>query len=133
MGLPKFTEADKAGFKATYDKHVEERAKDGIPPLPLDPKQCQIACELAKSPPAGQEDFIKDLISNRVPPGVDDASYVKANFLNDILKGVVTSPIISKAYAVELLGCMQGGYNIPPLIDTLDSEDSTLAELAVAG
>jgi len=129
--LPKFSEEDKAGFKAAYDAHVAERAKLNIPPLPLDPKQCQIVCEFCKAPPAGQEEFFKKLISDRVPPGVDDASYAKANFLNDVLKGKVTSSIISKEYAIELLGCMQGGYNIGPLVDALDFPDD-LAKLAVA-
>lgn len=127
--LPKFTDADKNGFKAAYDAHVVERAKDNLPPLALDAKQCQIVCEFAKSPPAGQEDFIRDLICNRVPPGVDDASYVKANFLSDILKGSVC-PIINKELAIELLGSMAGGYNIPPLIDALNMDDK-LADLAV--
>lgn len=128
--LPKFTQADQDGFKAAYEAHVADRQKQNIPPLPLDPKQCQIVCELIKNPPAGDEKFLVDLISNRVPAGVDDASYVKANFLNDILKGKVSTKLISKEDSVGLLGQMQGGYNIPPLIDALDMEDS-LASAAV--
>merc|ERR1719454_1043180 len=73
-----------------------------------------------------------DLISNRVAPGVDDATYVKANFLNDISKGRVASPAISPAKAMELLGTMQGGYNVQPLVDGLDLADD-LAELACKG
>eukprot|EP00448_Togula_jolla_P008897 CAMPEP_0170597184 /NCGR_PEP_ID=MMETSP0224-20130122/15570_1 /TAXON_ID=285029 /ORGANISM="Togula jolla, Strain CCCM 725" /LENGTH=906 /DNA_ID=CAMNT_0010921635 /DNA_START=48 /DNA_END=2768 /DNA_ORIENTATION=- len=130
--LPKFTPEDVSGFKTAYNAHVAERAAMGIPPLPLDPKQAQIVVELLKKPPAGDEEFLVDLITNRVPPGVDDASYVKANFLNEIMKGTATSPCLSKEKAVELLGWMQGGYNVQPMIDALDLE-ANLAELAVKG
>lgn len=126
--LPKFTDADVTGFKAAYNAHVASRAEMGIPPEPLNPKQAQIVCKLALSPPAGDEAFLYDLIANRVPPGVDDASYVKANFLNDVLKGKATSSIMSPLQAVKLMGQMMGGYNIPPLVDALDmSEDLAIA------
>jgi len=126
--LPKFTDADVAGFQAAYEQHVKERAADGIPPLPLDPKQCQIVCQLAQNPPAGQAEFLFDLLANRVPPGVDDASFVKANFLNDVLMGKVASPIVNQTQAIELLGSMQGGYNIPPLVAALDMGDDLAAK-----
>lgn len=128
--VPKFTQADVDGFKATYDAHIAERAKDNLPPLALDSKQCVLVCELAKKPPVGQEKFVKDLIFDRVPPGVDDASFVKATFLAEILKGTVSSPIISKVESIDMLGYMQGGYNIPPLIGALDMSDD-LASAAV--
>eukprot|EP00931_Biecheleriopsis_adriatica_P120591 TRINITY_DN9571_c0_g1_i1.p1 TRINITY_DN9571_c0_g1~~TRINITY_DN9571_c0_g1_i1.p1 ORF type:complete len:919 (+),score=259.07 TRINITY_DN9571_c0_g1_i1:49-2757(+) len=130
--LPKITEADVQGFKAAYEAHIQEREKDGIPPLPLDAKQAQCVVELLKKCPAGEEGFYVDLIKNRIPPGVDDATYVKANFLRDVLKGVVSCSSISKVEAVEMLGWMQGGYNVAPLIEALDL-DAELAELAVAG
>lgn len=130
--LPKITEEDVKGFKASYEAHVKERAAQGIPPLPLDPKQAQIVVELLRKPPAGEESFLLDLISNRVPTGVDDATYVKANFLDAVLKGAVTSPVVSKVKAVELLGFMQGGYNVQPMIDALDLAPE-LAEKAVEG
>mmetsp|Transcript_3658 Transcript_3658/g.8510 ORF Transcript_3658/g.8510 Transcript_3658/m.8510 type:complete len:900 (+) Transcript_3658:79-2778(+) len=130
--LPKISPDDVKGFKAAYEAHVKEREAQGIPPLPLDPKQAQCVVELLKSPPAGQETFLVDLIKNRVPPGVDDATYVKANFLRDIVKGVVTCSLISKKEAVEMLGWMQGGYNVQPLVEALDL-DKELAELAVEG
>ncbi|MCP2003108.1 UNVERIFIED_ORG: aconitate hydratase 2/2-methylisocitrate dehydratase [Buttiauxella agrestis ATCC 33320] len=105
-----------------YRKHVAERAADGIVPKPLEASQMAALVELLKTPPAGEEEFLLDLITNRVPPGVDEAAYVKAGFLAALTKGEATSPLISPEKAVELLGTMQGGYNIHPLIDALDNE-----------
>ena len=112
-----------------YRKHVEERAAQGIVPKPLDAQQVADLVELLKNPPAGEEEFILDLFENRIPPGVDEAAYVKAGFLDALAKGEVSSPVISKEHAVKLLGTMQGGYNIEPLIKQLD--DDALAPLAV--
>ncbi|TWH64140.1 aconitase, partial [Azomonas agilis] len=95
-----------------YRKHVEERAALGIVPQPLNAEQTAGLVDLLKNPPAGEENFLVDLITNRVPPGVDEAAYVKAGFLTAIVKGEATSPLITKARATELLGSMQGGYNI---------------------
>jgi aconitate hydratase 2/2-methylisocitrate dehydratase len=78
--------------------------------------------ELLKNPPAGEEEFLLDLLINRVPPGVDEAAYVKAGFLAAIAKGEATSPLVTPEKAIELLGTMQGGYNIHPLIDALDND-----------
>ncbi|WP_156124005.1 bifunctional aconitate hydratase 2/2-methylisocitrate dehydratase [Enterobacter sp. Bisph1] len=105
-----------------YRKHVAERAAEGIAPKPLDATQMAGLVELLKNPPAGEEEFLIDLLSNRVPPGVDEAAYVKAGFLAAIAKGEATSPLVSPEKAVELLGTMQGGYNIHPLIDALDND-----------
>ncbi|TDN48048.1 aconitase [Buttiauxella sp. JUb87] len=105
-----------------YRKHVAERAADGIVPKPLEASQMAALVELLKTPPAGEEEFLLDLITNRVPPGVDEAAYVKAGFLAALTKGEATSPLISPEKAVELLGTMQGGYNIHPLIVALDNE-----------
>ena len=111
-----------------YREHVAARAAEGIPPKPLNPEQVTGLVELLKNPPAGEETFLIELISDRVPPGVDEAAYVKAGFLSAIVKGEVTSPLISKDAAVQLLGNMHGGYNIVTLVDLLD--DAELAELA---
>jgi len=105
-----------------YRKHVEERAAEGIVPKPLDAKQVAELVELIKNPPAGEEEFLLDLLVNRVPAGVDDAAYVKAGFLAAIAKGEATSPILTPERATELLGTMLGGFNIAPLIDLLDDE-----------
>jgi len=112
-----------------YRKHVEERAALGVIPQPLSPEQTADLVELLKNPPAGEEEFILDLLVNRVPAGVDQAAYVKAGFLAAISKGEASSPLIDKVKAVELLGTMLGGYNIAPLIDALD--DESLAPTAV--
>ena len=113
---------------ADYRKHVDERAAQGIPPKPLSPAQVNDLVELLKNPPAGEEETILDLISNRVPPGVDEAAYVKAGFLSAIVKGEASSPLIDRTHATKLLGQMLGGYNISTLVDLLD--DADLAELA---
>ncbi|OAT45621.1 aconitate hydratase 2 [Proteus hauseri ATCC 700826] len=105
-----------------YRKHVAERAAEGVVPKPLDATQTAALVELLKNPPKGEEAFLLDLIVNRVPPGVDEAAYVKAGFLTALAKGETSSPLISPEKAVELLGTMQGGYNIHALIESLDDE-----------
>ncbi|EAM8279820.1 bifunctional aconitate hydratase 2/2-methylisocitrate dehydratase [Salmonella enterica] len=97
-------------------------------PKPLDATQMAALVELLKTPPVGEEEFLLDLLINRVPPGVDEAAYVKAGFLAAVAKGDTTSPLVSPEKAIELLGTMQGGYNIHPLIDALD--DAKLAPIA---
>src|SRR5690554_6255811 len=111
-----------------YREHVAEREALGIPPKPLTAEQTAALVDLLKTPPAGEEETLVYLLENRIPPGVDEAAYVKAAFLSAIVKGEATSPLISKEYAVKLLGMMQSGYNIETLVDLLD--DSELAELA---
>jgi aconitate hydratase 2/2-methylisocitrate dehydratase len=111
-----------------YRKHVAERAAEGIPPKPLNPEQVAGLVELLKNPPAGEEEFLLELISERVPPGVDEAAYVKAGFLSALAKGEENCDLISPDAAVQLLGNMHGGYNIETLIALL--EDDKLAELA---
>ncbi|MBS3669041.1 bifunctional aconitate hydratase 2/2-methylisocitrate dehydratase [Vreelandella boliviensis] len=106
-----------------YRQHVEERAAEGVPPKPLNAEQVASLVELLKTPPAGEEEFILDLITNRVPPGVDEAAYVKAGFLTAIAKGEASSPLIDKVHAVKLLGTMQGGYNIVSMVELLDNEE----------
>ncbi len=107
-----------------YRRHVEERAAQGIPPLPLDAGQVAELIELLKNPPAGEEAFLLDLLVNRVPPGVDQAAYVKAAFLADVAKGRVTLDLMDRKKATFLLGTMLGGYNIQPLIELLDDEET---------
>ncbi|MEJ2763973.1 bifunctional aconitate hydratase 2/2-methylisocitrate dehydratase [Photobacterium sp. MCCC 1A19761] len=105
-----------------YRKHVEERAAEGVVAKPLDAEQVAALVELLKNPPAGEEAFLLDLLENRIPPGVDEAAYVKAGFLAAVANGEAESPIVSKEKAAELLGTMQGGYNIEPLIALLDND-----------
>ena len=105
-----------------YREHAAERAALGIPPLPLNAEQVTALVDLLKSPPAGEESFLLDLLVERVPPGVDDAAYVKAGFLAAIAKGETASPLIDRVRAVALLGTMLGGYNISPLVELLDDD-----------
>jgi aconitate hydratase 2 / 2-methylisocitrate dehydratase len=107
----------------TYCKHVAERAALGIPPLPLSAQQTADLIELLKSPPAGEEKNLLELITYRVPAGVDDAAKVKASYLAAVALGTETCTLISRAKATELLGTMLGGYNIGPLVELLDDTD----------
>ncbi|MCB1811041.1 MAG: bifunctional aconitate hydratase 2/2-methylisocitrate dehydratase, partial [Candidatus Competibacteraceae bacterium] len=111
-----------------YREHVAERASQGIPPLPLSAEQVAALVELLKAPPAGEEETLLELLTERVPPGVDDAAYVKAAFLAAVARGEAHSPLLDKRRAVELLGTMLGGYNVAPLVDLLD--DAELSEVA---
>ena len=114
-----------------YRAHVAERAALGIPPLPLDAKQVSELIELIKAPPAGEEACLVDLLTYRVPPGVDDAAKVKASFLAAVAHGEIEVTLLSKAKATELLGTMVGGYNVHPLIELLD--DAEVAGIAAEG
>ena len=112
-----------------YRKHVEERAAEGVVAQPLNAEQVAALIELLKNPPQGEDAVLLDLLENRIPPGVDEAAYVKAGFLAAITTGEAQSPLVTKAKAAQLLGTMQGGYNIEPLVSLLD--DAELAPIAV--
>ena len=114
-----------------YRAHVAERAALGIPPLPLSAKQTAELIELLKNPPKGEEATLVDLITHRVPAGVDDAAKVKASYLAAVAHGTEKCTLISREKATELLGTMLGGYNLTPLIDLLD--DSAVAAVAAEG
>jgi aconitate hydratase 2 / 2-methylisocitrate dehydratase len=111
-----------------YLKAEAERKELGIPPKPLDPAQTAEVVKLLQKPPKGREDLLLGLLRDRVSPGVDPAAKVKAGFLAEVVKGTKKSPLVSKGYAVELLGTMGGGYNVPPLVAALKVK--ALAELA---
>ncbi len=114
-----------------YRAHVAERAALGIPPLPLTKQQTAELVELLKNPPKGEEAFLVDLITYRVPAGVDDAAEIKAKFLAEVGAGKTVCALISRAKATELLGTMLGGYNVKPLIDLLD--DAAVGTVAAKG
>lgn len=111
-----------------YRKHVEERAALGIPPLALSAQQTAELIELIKNPPAGEEEFLVELLTHRVPAGVDDAARVKASYLAAVAFGNEKTPLISAQKATELLGTMLGGFNIAPLVELLENEQ--LAQIA---
>ena len=113
----------------SYRKHVDERAALGLPPLPLSADQTLALVDLLKEPPAGEGEFLVELLSNQVPPGVDDASKVKAEFLALVAQGETVCTLLDRLAAIKLLGTMMGGYNVVPLIELLD--DADLAEAAV--
>ena len=113
-----------------YSRHAAEREAEGIPPKPLNAEQTAALVDLLKAPPAGKEDFLLDLLSHRIPPGVDEAAYVKAGFLSAVAKGEEHAPLIAPLRAVELLGTMLGGYNITTLVQLL--KEPQLAAAAAA-
>ncbi len=110
-----------------YRQHAAERAAQGIPALPLTAQQTADLVTLLKNPPPGEETFLLDLLTYRVPAGVDQAAYVKAAFLTAVAKGEAQSPLLSRMRATELLGTMLGGYNIQSLIDLLDDSECAAA------
>ena len=114
-----------------YRHHAAERAVLGIPPLPLSAQQTAAVIELLKNPPLGEEAFLVDLLSHRVPAGVDDAAKVKASYLAALAFGSERSALISRERAAELLGTMLGGYNVAPLVELLD--DATIGTIAAEG
>jgi aconitate hydratase 2/2-methylisocitrate dehydratase len=114
-----------------YRQHAAERAALGIPPLPLNPLQTTAVTLLLRTPPKGEETFLLELLSERVPPGVDEAAKVKAAFLAAIATNKDKSPVISRQKATELLATMQGGYNVKTLIPLL--ADPVLGTLAAEG
>lgn len=116
---------------AAYRTHAAERAALGIPPLPLTAQQTAEVIELLKNPPDGEGAFLVDLLSQRVPAGVDDAAKVKASYLAAIAFGTEACTLISRERATELLGTMLGGYNVHPLIELLD--DARVGAIAAEG
>lgn len=120
-------------FLADYRAAAAEREALGVPPLPLTAGQTADLTELLAAPPAGEEAFLKHLLSERIPPGVDEAAYVKASWLLAVAKGETTSPLVSALEAVRLLATMIGGYNVGALIELLGSSDPAIAEAAATG
>ena len=114
-----------------YREHVAERAALGVPPLPLSAAQTAELIELLKNPPKGEEATLVELITYRVPAGVDDAAKVKASYLAAVAFGKEKTPLITREKATELLGTMLGGYNISPLIELLD--DAAVGAIAAEG
>jgi aconitate hydratase 2/2-methylisocitrate dehydratase len=117
-------------FLETYRQHTADRAKLGIPPLPLSAEQTAALCEMLKNPPEDLREELMTLLRDRIPPGVDEAAYVKAGFLTAIAKGEIPSPVISPQGAVSLLGTMMGGYNVQSLVELLKSRDTSIATTA---
>ncbi|MEB3316900.1 MAG: aconitate hydratase B, partial [Cyanobacteriota bacterium] len=124
---------DPADLLPTLRAAAAEREALGIPPLPLNAPQTQALTALLQDPPAGEEAVLLELLSERIPPGVDEAAYVKASWLSAVAKGEVGSPLVSPVEAVRLLATMIGGYNVGALIALLSSPDTAIAEAAATG
>ena len=118
---------------STYRENAAQRLAQGIPALPLDASQTQALTELLQNPPAGEEDELLHLLSERIPPGVDEAAYVKATWLSAVAQGEAKSPLVSALEATRLLGTMVGGYNVAALIELLKHHDEALASCAAEG
>jgi aconitate hydratase 2/2-methylisocitrate dehydratase len=122
--------ASLSSFLAAYRKHIQQRAEQGIPPLPLDATQVTACIKLIKNPAFSHEaSFLVKLLTENVAPGVDPSSYVKAGFLAAVAKNEVSTPFIPPKLAIKLLGSMLGGYNVPILIELLNGKHD-LAEMA---
>jgi len=113
-----------------YKAHTAERAKLGIPPLPLTPAQVSELVELLKADPIVEEEYLLDLLKNHINPGVDDSAYVKAAFLNAILTDDAHCKAIDKVDAIKILGSMMGGFNVGPLVEALKSPHVEVAQAA---
>jgi len=120
-------------FLPAYRTAAAEREGLGVPPLALDAEQTKALTELLETPPAGDEQTLLNLLSERIPPGVDEAAYVKADWLSAVAEGRRTSPLVSPLEATRLLATMIGGYNVAALIRLLSNNDTTLAAAAAAG
>jgi len=122
-----------ADLLPAYRAAAAEREALGVPPLPLTAQQAQALTELLQVPPAGEEAFLLELLRERIPPGVDEAAYVKASWLAAVARGEASSPLVSPVAAVRLLATMIGGYNVGALIELLGSADAAVAEAAAEG
>ena len=131
--MPQSTPLAPTELLPTYRAAAAERAALGVPPLPLTASQAQALTELLQAPPAGEEAFLLELLSERIPPGVDEAAYVKASWLSAVAQGITSSPLVSPVDAVRLLATMIGGYNVGALIELLGNADAAVAEAAASG
>jgi aconitate hydratase 2 / 2-methylisocitrate dehydratase len=122
-----------ASFLSSYRTAAAEREALGVPALPLSAEQTQALTELLEAPPAGEEAFLLHLLSDRIPPGVDEAAYVKAGWLAGVAQGTATSPLLTPVAAVQLLATMIGGYNVGALIALLSNPDAAIASAAATG
>ena len=127
-----------SAFLESYDEHVDERAAMadgvGIAPQPLDPTQCQELVDEIRAFKDGSDSTtgsrLVEIISHRVPPGVDEAAYVKATYLSALATEEETSSLVSRELAIKLLGTMQGGYNVGTLVELLEDPSQEIADLA---
>ena len=122
-----------SNFLADYRAAAAEREAQGVPALPLTAAETQSLTELLQAPPAGEEQFLLHLLSERIPPGVDEAAYVKADWLSAVAQGKTSSPLVQPVEAVQLLATMIGGYNVGALIELLSHGDAAIAEAAATG
>jgi aconitate hydratase 2/2-methylisocitrate dehydratase len=118
---------------ASYRAAAAEREAQGVPPLPLNALQVEALTHLLQDPPAGEEAFLLELLSERIPPGVDEAAYVKATWLSAVAQGTTVSPLVSPLEATRWLATMIGGYNVSALIELLSSSDAAIASEAAKG
>tara|TARA_B100001996_G_scaffold250964_1_gene194638 strand:- start:2503 stop:5106 length:2604 start_codon:yes stop_codon:yes gene_type:complete len=117
-----------------YHELAAARESQGIPPLPLNEQQThELTLLLEKPPEESNRNFLLDLLKNRIPPGVDQASYVKATWLSAIAQEKVLSPCVNPNEATRLLGTMMGGYNVAALIELLKNQNQEVASIAASG
>ena len=122
-----------ADLLPAYREATAARDALGVPPLPLTAPEAQALTQLLEHPPTGEEAFLLHLLSERIPPGVDEAAYVKAGWLSAVAQGSATSPLVSALEATRLLATMIGGYNVGALIALLSCPEAEIAEEAARG
>jgi len=105
-----------------YRAHTVARAELGVAPLALTADQVAELVELLKESPIADVEYAMELFTQKVPAGVDDAAYVKAAFLNDVVQGDASCDAIDAVKATEILGTMLGGFNVAPLVEALKIE-----------
>ena len=116
-----------------YSKLAADREAQGVPALPLTAEQTKDLTQLLENPPTDQKQILLELLSDRIPPGVDEAAYVKAAWLSAVAQGNASSPFVAPLEATRLLGTMVGGYNVAALIELLNNSDEELAKCAAQG
>ena len=116
-----------------YSKLAAEREAQGVPALPLTAEQTKDLTQLLENPPTDGRQFLLHLLIDRIPPGVDEAAYVKATWLSAVAQGNTISPLVTPLEATRLLGTMVGGYNVAALIELLKNSDEQLADCAAQG
>ena len=116
-----------------YSKLAADREAQGVPALPLTAEQTKDLTQLLENPPTDQKQILLELLSDRIPPGVDEAAYVKATWLSAVAQGNASSPFVAPLEATRLLGTMVGGYNVAALIELLNNSDEELAKCAAQG
>ncbi len=114
-----------------YQKAVDQRQTLGIPPLPLNLAEVTAVIERLPQSLGEERQNLLFLLRERVNPGVDEAAGIKADFLAEVISGRAAEVGISALTAVQWLGAMRGGYNLTPLLETMDDNRPDVSAAAI--